>query len=1020
MRKCLAVLVMVAALAASVASSASAAPAGRTVELRVLLITTGDSATDLGRGLMVPLLDEIGVPYDVLDARAADLTADRLGTATAGRYNGIILTESVLFEPASPTGSAFTAAEWALLHDYERGFGVRESVISGFPGFYPQFGIDYGMTDIVGGSSFVGRWVPPAGVSAFEYVNPANPFPITDFAFDAQPLRLFAGEPSTAPAAPQVEKLLVLDADQEKTFVSILHYDDGREVLLSTITNAGYLIHSQVLAYEFLNYATRGLFIGGRHAHLAAHADDLFIGDVLWDPATNRTDESNVARLSAEGLTNVVAAQQRLRDQHGSAADFVVDFPFNGIGAQTVQVPALILPAAADTAIKQHDPHKNYGTDSSADVLNRAGDTKRALLRFAAPTDPHAPITGATLTLYSDDHQVPVRLCPVTTAWDEGTKRDDQDANWTLARTGVPWTQPGGDFDVGACVSATLPANNAVTIDVTPIVTAWATGARPNYGLIVIADGPDNARIKTREEANEAKRPSLRIDYGAASGADGSFTVPPMALGTSGDTYLRQSEPARSFGTENDARVKLRADGTDEKRALLAFGVQPGRLPAVESAVLDLYTEGALIDAQACSVIDTRWEQGTATWGAARTGVTWPPGGSFDAAECVNFRTVNNARVQIDITGIVEQWQTGDLPNFGLIVVARGVGEARIKTADEGNAEKHPALRLAFRPVEPDGLTTAVRANADQFRYVNHSLTHRDMDVSNGTSYDEARYDIEPNREVWDLLGLPGRADNDPVLLTGDHSGLRDDRGTDLDPSDDLPYPGARNTEFLRAAADAGVQYLGADSSQANQDVEAYVPGYPGRLLLLPRYPTSVFYNVVTPDAMTDEYNYLFHERFVEAGQDPCTIPGAICTPRTYQQILQAEADTTLRHVLTYRQWPHFFHEANVNPYDAAGSTLLFDWLDAVLDRYEALLTLPLRNLPYHQIARQTTERIAARAAHVRGVLDLDTGQVTIQADAVARSLVTGIAGGELYGGQRIATVDVGPTPRTFGVDAAA
>jgi hypothetical protein len=111
-----------------------------------------------------------------------------------------------------------------------------------------------------------------------------------------------------------------------------------------------------------------------------------------------------------------------------------------------------------------------------------------------------------------------------------------------------------------------------------------------------------------------------------------------------------------------------------------------------------------------------------------------------------------------------------------------------------------------------------------------------------------------------------------------------------------------------------------------------------------------------------------------------------------------------------------------VNPYDAAGSTLLFDWLDAVLDRYEALLTLPLKNLPYDVIAQQTADRLAARAAHVRGVLDLDTGQVTISADAPVRSLVTGIAataGGELYGGQRIATLDVGPTPRTTGIDPA-
>lgn len=1008
----------VVALFVAAVTPAAAIPTGRTLDLRVLVISSGDAGTDLGRGLVVPMLDEVGVPYDVLDARTESLTADRLASQSAGRYNGIILTEAVLYDPGSPTGSAFTAGEWAILHDYERAFDVRESVISGFPGTYPQFGLDYGMTDIVAGAPFLGRWVPPAGVTTFEYVNTAHPLPITDYALNARPLQLYAGEPSPAPAAPGVEKLLVLDDDPTKTFVSILHYDDGREVLLSTITNASYLIHSQVLAYEFLSFATRGLFVGGRYAYLAAHADDLFIGDTMWNPATNRTDEDNLVRLTADGFTNAIAAQQRLRGEHPRAADFVVDFPFNGAGAQTARVPSVVVGSAADTYLKQREPHKNFGTDSAAEVNAKAGENERTLLRFPVPVGPNAPVTAAALTVYSDDHQVPVQLCPVSAAWDEGIKKDNQDANWTLARTGVPWATPGGDYDPSACVAATLPDHDFVTVDVTPIVASWASGARPNNGLVVVATDQGNARVKTREEGNVDKRPSLRVDFGSPTGP---VTVPDLALGTAGDTYLRQNEPAKPFGQDNDAMVKLKGDGTDEKRALLAFDVPPRRLPAVATAMLDLYTEGALIAAKACPIVDTRWEQAGATWQVARAGVPWPagPGGAYDAAECEDFQFVNNAKVQVDITSMVEQWQTGDLPNFGLVVIATSLGEGRIKTADEANEAKRPALRLSFQPLAPDGLTTAVQANADRFRYINHTLSHRDMDVSNGTSYDEARYDIELNRTAWDLLGLPRRTANDPLLISGDHSGLREDRGTDLDPTDDLPYPGARNVEFLRAASDAGVRYLGSDASLANQNVEAYVPGFEGRLLLLPRYPTSVFYNVTTPQAMTDEYNYLFYERFVDAGQNPCVIPGAICVPRTYQQILDAEADTTLRHILSYRQWPHFFHESNVNPYDAAGSTLLFDWLDAVLDRYEALLALPLKNLPYDVIAQQTTDRLAAAGAHVRGVLDLDTGQVTISADAPVRSLVTGVGGGELYGGQRIATLDVGPIPRTVGIDPA-
>ena len=43
-------------------------------------------------------------------------------------------------------------------------------------------------------------------------------------------------------------------------------------------------------------------------------------------------------------------------------------------------------------------------------------------------------------------------------------------------------------------------------------------------------------------------------------------------------------------------------------------------------------------------------------------------------------------------------------------------------------------------------------------------------------------------------------------------------------------------------------------------------------MILLPRYPTSMFYNATTPAELQDEYNYIFYERYVNAGQNPCAI----------------------------------------------------------------------------------------------------------------------------------------------------
>ena len=78
--------------------------ADNAVKLRILLITTGD-VRRLGFAYIKPVLDEMGVPYDVLNAKTQDLTAAMLASSSAGvackaddagcvgNYNGIILTD---------------------------------------------------------------------------------------------------------------------------------------------------------------------------------------------------------------------------------------------------------------------------------------------------------------------------------------------------------------------------------------------------------------------------------------------------------------------------------------------------------------------------------------------------------------------------------------------------------------------------------------------------------------------------------------------------------------------------------------------------------------------------------------------------------------------------------------------------------------------------------------------------------------------------------------------------------------
>ena len=176
------------------------AHADNTVKLRTLVIATGEMAEDLGLAYIKPVLDEMGVPYVVLNARTQDLTptflaASSQGTACkaeeagcVGNYNGIILTDADLVP-------GFTPAEWDILHNYEKNFRVREAVLSGWPATYADLEpphdiyLDYGLAYSSSGHNYDVRWTIPGRYSkeAFEYVNRNNPLPITSLAFATRP-----------------------------------------------------------------------------------------------------------------------------------------------------------------------------------------------------------------------------------------------------------------------------------------------------------------------------------------------------------------------------------------------------------------------------------------------------------------------------------------------------------------------------------------------------------------------------------------------------------------------------------------------------------------------------------------------------------------------------------------------------------------------------------------------------------------------------------------------------------------
>lgn len=796
------------ALLAVLPAAPAGAQAGLTVDLRVLVIA-GDATIDPGLPLIEEVLVEAGVAHTILDSNTQDLTAEMLFDGSRGFYNGIILTDAELFVP--PDTSGFTVPEWELLQEYERTFGVREAVMSGSPTDVSS-ALDYGLDEVFSGSGIVADWVGPAGTDVFRYVNTDAQLTISDFAVASQPTG----------SGPAVTPVLVDSNAPDNVLISILDYDDGRQVLFSSIASASFLVHSRVLAYEFVRFATSGVHLGAHRHFLSVHVDDLFLGSAVWNTEGRFSDSSEPYRNTVPDIDAVLAGQADINGRYGELVDDLRwELAFNGLGSPVTSVGDLRI--EADAVVAEALPGRRYGRSGDLRFGRTSRGERVALYRFEASPPPAE--VGTVLRLTRDDTgPVRGRVCAVTQAWDEAQ------VTWAEAQPGTPWEAElgGPTIDEGSCITFDLERSSD-PIEIKPLLDRWL-------------DGDENNGVATFIEGRSLTTPSRESGAGAV-------------------------------------------------------------------------------------------------------------------------------------------------------------------------------LHHGTAPTLPDDLTDRVLATADDLAFLNHTFTHRDLDVSNGTGRDEAFFEISRNIQAWTQLVLPGLDVNRQTLVTGQHSGLSEDQGTFFDTSDDIFFPDGANPGLLDAMESLGIRYVAGDQSRPNQGAQQFLPDRD--IILLPRYPANVFFDVRFPDEMVAEYNFLFHENYLDQGLDPCVEPGARCEPVDYDVIVRDEAQLALLRLLSGKAWPHYFHITNLADYDGQGSTLLGDWIEALLDAYATLLTLPIESPRFHEIGTRAEERLTMMQSDLVATLDIASGEVTLSAGTDVSFEVTGLVGGTEHGGVLVQHVSVtGGSPLTMNVAA--
>jgi hypothetical protein len=298
----------------------------------------------------------------------------------------------------------------------------------------------------------------------------------------------------------------------------------------------------------------------------------------------------------------------------------------------------------------------------------------------------------------------------------------------------------------------------------------------------------------------------------------------------------------------------------------------------------------------------------------------------------------------------------------------------------------------------PDTLMPAIRANEQEFRWINHTYSHANLDA---ITYANAMAELQQNHQVVLDEGLSMYRKLN--MVTPEISGLT-------------------NPEFLRAAKDFGIRNVVTDTSRPGQSNPTPNTGIYNTIqpliFMIPRHPVNLFYNVTTPSEWVSEYNYIYRAFW---GRD-----------LTFAEIINNESDIVLSYMLRWDIDPLMFHQTNLRAYDGT-HFLLGDLLEAVFAKYNTLISIPFNSFAMETIGTRMTSRMKYNASGVIG--SFTPGDTLMLTTANAATIpITGVRGPaqESYGGQTIAnvtlaagasaTLDIGapswPTGSTLGASA--
>ena len=341
-----------------------------------------------------------------------------------------------------------------------------------------------------------------------------------------------------APPAAQRGFLLV-------TVVLILGVLAAMALLLSMHASLDSALSTKHVESTTLDYLAES---GVQHAkwHLAQNTGCSVYTDLPDTPFAGGTYGASINPKSGSPVT--IAATAGLAD--GTTRTLTLD----GIKVYDRAAPsvAVLVPGAEgkDAWIEGESGHTNHNKDDNElRTSSQIGNEYRTLLQFDLTALPSgAVVHTATLELYlqSFGSSDVVEAHVLLRDWTENG------VTWNAYDGVSAWDTPGGDYDPASAGSFLADGTGPKAMDITDVVANWASGAQPNYGLMLLSPpsaGGSANKYHSSDKSNEP-HPKLTLTYICECGRE----CPGIAIG---DTIILSTDNAGILGGLNYDYVDL-------------------------------------------------------------------------------------------------------------------------------------------------------------------------------------------------------------------------------------------------------------------------------------------------------------------------------------------------------------------------------------------------------------------------------------------------------------------------------